>query len=74
MAAYTEEVLDRLIRPFFVHINSTDALVSDMDKAAVAIDRKRKRGEDGQIFRKPEIKPFQVPTARISPSPLGNYS
>ncbi|MGI5423809.1 hypothetical protein [Streptomyces sp. CA-179760] len=61
MSASVEEVLDRLSTTIPVRINSTAALVTDMDKAAAAIDRQRarNRNEKEPSFRKPELGPLQ---------------
>ena len=61
MSASVEEVLDRLSTRIPFRINSTDALVTDMDKAAAAIDRQRARKQDEKepSSRKPELGPLR---------------
>ncbi|MGN9761903.1 hypothetical protein [Streptomyces sp. SD31] len=59
MSASVEEVLDRLSTEISVRTKSTAALVTDMDKAAAAIDRQRARKQDEKepSSRKPELGP-----------------
>ncbi|MGA5358080.1 hypothetical protein [Streptomyces purpurascens] len=61
MSASVEEVLHRLSTKISVRINSTAALVTDMDKAAAAIDRQRARKQDEKepSSRKPALGPLR---------------
>ncbi|MFD5895926.1 hypothetical protein [Streptomyces sp. NPDC060366] len=61
MSASMEEVLSRLSDPLPVHVNSSATLVTDTDKAAAAIDRRRakKRGEQEPSARKPGVIPLR---------------
>ena len=61
MSASAEEVLGRLSTKIPVRINSTATLVTDMNKAAAAIDRQRARKQDEKepSSRKPELGPLR---------------
>lgn len=57
-----EDVLALLRRRIPVRVHSTTALVMDTDKASTAIARKRRRerGEDQRVPRKPGLEPLQA--------------